>query len=112
VDCAASSEHAFELANRNIYDVILCDLNLESSAGKIVSGFKLRDRILEDSARRSIVQPTFIFMTGDLVDAAVGEQNGTETGKFLQKPFRIAELIALLNELPATVILEPKKNAS
>jgi PAS domain S-box-containing protein len=33
VDCAASSEHAFELANRNIYDVILCDLNLESSAG-------------------------------------------------------------------------------
>jgi PAS domain S-box-containing protein len=112
VDCAASSEHALELASRNIYDVILCDLNLEYDAGKIVSGFTLRDRVLEDTARRNIIQPTFIFMTGDLVDAAIRDQGGEETGKFLQKPFRIAELVALLNELPATVVLEPKKNAS
>ncbi|HEX3376901.1 MAG TPA: PAS domain S-box protein, partial [Candidatus Acidoferrales bacterium] len=52
VDCAATSEHGLELASRNIYDVILCDLNLESDRGKIVSGFNLRDRVLEDSARR------------------------------------------------------------
>jgi two-component system NtrC family sensor kinase len=112
VDCAACSEHALELASRNIYDVILCDLNLESGAGKIVSGFELRDRIVEDSTRRSLVQPNFIFMTGDLVDAAIGEQGGAGAGKFLQKPFRIAELVAMLNELPATVVLEPKKNVS
>jgi len=112
VDCAATSEHALELANRNIYDVILCDLNLESDAGRIVSGFTLRDRVLDDTARRNIIQPTFIFMTGDLVDAAIREQGGAEPGKFLQKPFRIAELVALLSELPETVVLEPKKNAS
>jgi CheY-like chemotaxis protein len=112
VDCAATSEHALELASRNIYDVVLCDLNLESDGGKIVSGFTLRDRILEDTARRGILQPSFIFMTGDLIDAAIGEQGGVETGKFLQKPFRIAELIAMLNELTTDVILEPKKNAS
>ena len=51
-------------------------------------------------------------MTGDLVDAAIAEQGGAETGKFLQKPFRIAEMLALLNELPVTVALQPKKNAS
>jgi hypothetical protein len=59
-----------------------------------------------------MIQPTFIFMTGDLVDAAIRDQGGAETGKFLQKPFRIAELVALLNELPATVVLEPKRNVS
>jgi DNA-binding response OmpR family regulator len=51
-------------------------------------------------------------MTGDLVDAAIGEQGGAGAGKFLQKPFRIAELVAMLNELPATAVLEPKKNVS
>jgi PAS domain S-box-containing protein len=112
VDCAASSEHALELANRNVYDVVLCDLNLESVDGKIVSGFKLRDRIVEDTLLRGMIHPQFIFMTGDLVDAAIGEQGGTETGKFLQKPFRIVELLVLLNEIPATVVLQPKKNAS
>ena len=112
VDCAASSENALELASRNIYDVILCDLNLESDGGKIVSGFTLRDRVLEDTARRGIIPPTFIFMTGDLVDAAIGEQGGVENGRFLQKPFRIAELVAMLNELTSTVVLEQKKNAS
>jgi hypothetical protein len=59
-----------------------------------------------------MIHPQFIFMTGDLVDAAIGEQGGTETGKFLQKPFRIVELLVLLNEIPATVVLQPKKNAS
>jgi PAS domain S-box-containing protein len=112
VDCASSSDHALELANRNIYDVVLCDLNLESGGGAIVSGFKLRDRIVEDAVIRGIIQPHFIFMTGDLVDAAIADQGGSETGKFLQKPFRIVEMLELLNELPATVVLQPKKNAS
>jgi CheY-like chemotaxis protein len=112
IDCAASSEHALELANRNIYDVVLCDLNLEAGGGAIVSGFKLRDRIVEDSIARGILQPQFIFMTGDLVDAAIAEHGGPQEGKFLQKPFRIAEMLELLNELPATVVLQPKNNAS
>ena len=53
VDRAASSEQALELADRNSYDVILCDLNLEAASGKVVSGFDLHDRILEKLAARS-----------------------------------------------------------
>jgi hypothetical protein len=44
-------------------------------------------------------------MTGDLVGSAIGEQAGREGDRFLQKPFRIIELLSFLNELfsPATV---------
>jgi two-component system NtrC family sensor kinase len=112
VDRAASSEKALELANRNSYDVILCDLNLESGSGKPVSGFDLHDHILENLAARSAHRPFFIFMTGDLVDTAVGEQAGREGNRFLQKPFRITELLALLNELPSPAVLQPKNISS
>jgi CheY-like chemotaxis protein len=112
VDRAASSERALELTNRNSYDVILCDLNLESGSGKVVSGFDLHDHILEKLATRSARRPFFIFMTGDLIDAAVGEQAGREGNRFLQKPFRITELLALLNELPSPAVLEPKNSSS
>jgi CheY-like chemotaxis protein len=112
VDRAASSQQALDLANRNSYDVILCDLNLESGSGIVVSGFDLHDRILENLAARSGPRPIFIFMTGDLVDAAVGEQAGREGNRFLQKPFRIAELLSLLNDLPSPAVLQPKTNSS
>ena len=49
-------------------------------------------------------------MTGDLVDAAIGEQAGRDGNRFLQKPFRIAELLTLLNELPSPVVLQPKEH--
>lgn len=106
VDGAASSEHALELASRNPYDVILCDLNLLSKTGKMISGFDLHDQIVGSLATRSGPRPVFVFMSGDLVDNAISEQ-ATRTGShFLQKPFRIAELLSLLNELraPAAVI--------
>ena len=112
VDAASSSERALELTNRNSYDVVLCDLNLESGSGKVVSGFDLHDLILEKLASRSVPCPVFIFMTGDLVDAAVGEQAGREGNRFLQKPFRITELVALLNELPSHAVLQPKNSSS
>jgi PAS domain S-box-containing protein len=113
VDRAATSERALELAGRNSYDVILCDLNLGSGSGKVVSGFDLHDRILEKLAARPGPRPFFIFMTGDLVDAAVGEQAGREGNHFLQKPFRITELLALLNELPsAAAVFQPKNSSS
>jgi PAS domain S-box-containing protein len=108
VDRADSGEQALDLASRNSYDVILCDLNLESGSGKLVSGFDLHDRILEKLASRSAPRPFFIFMTGDLVDAAVGEHANRKGNRFLQKPFRITELLALLNELPSPVLLQPK----
>ena len=108
VDRADSGEQALDLASRNSYDVILCDLNLESGSGKLVSGFDLHDRILENLASRSALRPFFIFMTGDLVDAAIGENANRRGNRFLQKPFRITELLALLNELPSSALLQPK----
>jgi PAS domain S-box-containing protein len=105
VDRASTSNRALELAMQSSYDVILCDLNLESNSGKVVSGFDLHDRIMENLASPSGPRPSFIFMTGDLVDSAIGEKSGREGDHFLQKPFRITELLSLLNELlsPATV---------
>jgi CheY-like chemotaxis protein len=108
VDRAASCDKALELVDQNSYEVILCDLNLESGSGKAVSGFDLHDRILARLDGRSAPRPIFIFMTGDLVDAAVGEQAGREGNRFLQKPFRITELLAMLNELPSPADLQPK----
>lgn len=112
VDRAPSSEQALDLASQNSYDVILCDLNLESNSGNAVSGFDLYDRIQENLAARPGPRPNFIFMTGDLVDAAVGEQAGREGNRFLQKPFRIAELLSLLNDLPSPALAQPKNSSS
>ena len=107
VDRASSSEKAMELAIQNSYDVILCDLNLESVSGRVVSGFDLHDSIMEVLSERPGPRPTFIFMTGDLVGAAVGEQVGREGNRFLQKPFRISELLSIVSELPSAAVLEP-----
>jgi PAS domain S-box-containing protein len=112
VDRAATPEHALDLAGRNSYDVILCDLNLGSESGHIVSGFDLHQRICEKAEARSAARPHFIFMSGDLVEPAIGEQAGREGNRFLQKPFRIAELLSLLEEIPAGAVLEPKNNLS
>jgi CheY-like chemotaxis protein len=101
-----------ELAQRNSYDVILCDLNLESESGGAVSGFDLHDQIVKKLDARSAPSPVFLFMTGDLVDAAVGEQAGREGNRFLQKPFRIADLVTLLSELPSPAVLQPKNSPS
>ena len=57
VDRASSAEQALELVRANTYDVILCDLNLESAAGEVVSGFDLHDRIMRELSARSAVRP-------------------------------------------------------
>jgi CheY-like chemotaxis protein len=111
VDTAGSSEEGLQLATRHSYDAILCDLNLESETGLAVSGFDLHDRIVASLAARSASRPVFIFMTGDLVDEVISEQVRHQGNRFLQKPFRIAQLVSLLSELPATVtVLEPKNS--
>jgi PAS domain S-box-containing protein len=114
VDRASSSEQALEFTDRNSYDVILCDLNLESTSGEVVSGFDLHDEIQKKLSSRSGHRPVFIFMTGDLVDAAISEQAGREGNRFLQKPFRITELLGLMNDLssPATVSHQDTDSAS
>ena len=112
VDLAISSDQALELTGRKSYDVILCDLNLESASGSAISGFEIHDRIRENLAGGSGPMPHFIFMTGELVDAAMGERPGRENSRFLQKPFRMADLLELLSELPASAILQPKNSSN
>jgi PAS domain S-box-containing protein len=113
VDCASSSEQALELAAQRSYDAILCDVNLESQSGMPVSGFDIYDRIRENLASRSLVLPLFIFMTGDLVDFSSDEQAVRQGSLFLQKPFRIADLLLLLSKsLSPTTELHPKAPAS
>jgi PAS domain S-box-containing protein len=113
VDCAASSEQALELASQNCYDAILCDVNLETELGLSVSGFDVYDRIREYLASRSAIMPLFIFMTGDLVDLSSDEQVIRQGSFFLQKPFRIADLLLLLNKsLSPAAVLQPKNSSS
>lgn len=113
VDCASTSEQALEFVARHFYDMILCDVNLETEPGVSVSGFELYDRIRGNLASRSLVLPLFIFMTGDLVDVASDEQAVRQGSLFLQKPFRIAELLLLLNKsLSPTAVLHQKDRSS
>jgi two-component system NtrC family sensor kinase len=112
MECANTSEKALEFAAQNSYDLILCDLNLESVSGKVVSGFELHDQILKNLAGRSRLRPAFIFMTGDLIDSAVSEEPGREGYRFLQKPFRISELLSLLNEVLSPAVLQPPDSTS
>ena len=110
VDCAASSEQALEFSTRNYFDVILCDLHLEAS-NSAISGLELCNCVRENQASRFAVQPVVIFMSGDLVDPMLNDH--PRDSRFLQKPFRIADLVSLLNEVlcPATV-LQPKNQSS
>jgi PAS domain S-box-containing protein len=113
VDCAASREQALEHIGQNSYDAILCDINLESESGMSVSGFDVYDRIRDYLASRSAIMPLFIFMTGDLVDFSSDEQLIRQGSLILQKPFRIAELLLLLNKsLSPAAVLQPKNSAS
>jgi two-component system NtrC family sensor kinase len=112
-DCAATSEEALELASQHTYDAIVCDINLESESGLAISGFDVRDRICENLASRSAARPPFIFMTGDLVDSAAHDRAGQKGSLFLQKPFRITELLSLLVEsISPSSILQPKDSPS
>jgi PAS domain S-box-containing protein len=113
VDRAATSEYGLDLASRNVYDAVLCDLNLESESGQSVSGFDLHRRICEVLAERRAACPNFIFMTGDLVDSPISEQASMDGNRVLQKPFRIADLLDLLGDLHSTAdLLQPRDSTS
>jgi CheY-like chemotaxis protein len=111
VQGVATSEDALELAARNSYDAIVCDLHLKSGA-KSVSGIEIRDNIQKFLAGSGAAMPLFIMMTGDLTDTGFAEQVRRRGDLFLQKPFHIGEMISLLSEaLSAEVIGATKKDS-
>ena len=91
VVCAATAEEAAKLAAAENFDAVLCDLNL---AGGIGSGQEAAAQVV---AASKVNKPLVIFMTGDLAAGLEGHA-GFENSAFLQKPFRIAEVMNILRE--------------
>jgi PAS domain S-box-containing protein len=98
-DCAESGDQALELAARKSYDLILCDLNLQSGLSQDMKGSELYDCFAERLAARYGRRPAIVYMIGDLVDSTLSEQLAQNGNRLLQKPFRISELVSLLTEV-------------
>ena len=98
VTCAASSDEAARLAGKETFDVLLCDLNLGGMGGT-GSGRAAAANVIEASGAN---KPLVIFMTGELAATMEGG-NGFEGSAFLQKPFRVADVLNLLRESLAVV---------
>jgi PAS domain S-box-containing protein len=94
VDCVATAEEALVSVQRATYDFFLCDLHL-SSGGFFVDGREAATRILNSAGQQ---KPLVIYMTGDLMDATPGIPARGEPS-FLQKPFRISEVLTLFREV-------------
>jgi two-component system NtrC family sensor kinase len=101
VDCAATVEDALTLllhpdqnAPRPSYDILLCDLHL-SAGGFFVDGREAAAQILASSGAQ---KPAVIYMTGDLTDTGP-ESPARGEPLFLQKPFRISEVLGLFREV-------------
>ena len=103
VDCAATEEEALACIQRSSYDIILCDLHL-SAGGFFVDGREATGRILAAAGSH---KPVVVYMTGDLTDSAQGAPSRSEPG-YLQKPFRISDVIALFREALAPAEPQPK----
>jgi two-component system NtrC family sensor kinase len=97
VDCAATLEEALANVQHSTYDILLCDVHL-SAGGYFTDGREAAARILDAATAQ---KPVVVYMTGDLIDSAQGTAARGQLG-FLQKPFRISEVLALFREvLPA-----------
>jgi PAS domain S-box-containing protein len=94
VDCAATLEEALAHVQHSIYDILLCDLHL-SASGCFIDGREAAARILDAATAQ---KPVVVYMTGDLIDSVQGTTARGEV-VFLQKPFRISEVLALFREV-------------
>jgi PAS domain S-box-containing protein len=94
VECAATIEEALSLLQRSTYDALLCDLHL-SAGGFAVDGREAASRILDAAGTH---KPAVIYMTGDLVENRGDNANGG-TPLFLQKPFRVSDVLAILRDV-------------
>ena len=81
------------------YDILLCDLHL-SAGGYFVDGREAAARLLEATAAAGLPKPVVVYMTGDLTDPGPETPSRGEPS-FLQKPFRISEVLALFREVLA-----------
>jgi PAS domain S-box-containing protein len=94
VDCAATVEEALAHLQCSTYDALLCDLHLSFGA-LAADGREVAGRILEAAGAQ---KPAVIYMTGDLVQNEGGSANRS-LPFCLQKPFRIADVLAMLRDV-------------
>ena len=87
---ATDSEEGLALANEQMPDIILCDVNMDKAG----EGYTMLSKLRENAPTAAI---PFILMTG-LADAA-GMRLGMELGAYdyLPKPFKVDELYATVN---------------
>ncbi len=94
VDCAATLEEALSFVAQRSHDVLLCDLNLSQEGGPM-TGKIAAARILAAAGAR---KPAVIFMSGDLLEALESSGASGEP-RHLQKPFRVSDVLAILQEV-------------
>ena len=106
VACAANSNEALRQARGRSYDILLCDMNLVNSGGVKVSGREVVEEIIAELGGAD--RPSAIYMTGDLV-APASPLAGSREPRFLQKPFRIADVLTMIQEVRSLKRLENVK---
>jgi len=92
VRCTATPEEALSFIPDQPFDALICDLNL-SVQGTPINGADVAQKLL---AAAMTPKPALILMTGDYADES---RDGTEGPGRLQKPFRISEVLVLLQRL-------------
>jgi CheY-like chemotaxis protein len=95
VDCAATLDEALSFIAQRSPDAILCDLNLAENGGGHLSGKLAAARLLGAMGNH---KPAVIYMTGELIETPETPGSPAEP-RHLQKPFRISEVIAMLQEI-------------
>ena len=112
VELAATGEEALCMMESRSYDVVLCDLNLNTSAPAAISGQELFARatrlaagIPQGRATRLGADipaergPVFVLMTGELAEQTEILDSEHSKVRTLQKPFRIADVAKLISEV-------------
>jgi PAS domain S-box-containing protein len=99
VACASTAEEAARLVAARPYDALLCDLRLKN-AGPFSDGHAAAAHV---TATAGAHKPLVIFMTGEYVDPA--SKGDASSVAFLQKPFRIIDVLAVMRE--AFVLAKP-----
>jgi PAS domain S-box-containing protein len=103
VDCAATIDEALGLLAGAGYDALLCDLHL-SAGGFAIDGRQAASRLLDAAGEH---KPVVIFMTGDLVESNE-ETSSRNEPHWLQKPFRVSDVLALLRDVLSDIPAEPR----
>jgi len=93
VSCASSAEEAAGLVSKQRYDALLCDLRLKSS-GPFSDGRSAAAHVLATAGAH---KPLVIYMTGEYVDPSSATA-GADGAAFLQKPFRILDVLEIMRE--------------